>query len=489
MTRGGLGFLLVLAALVTMAVALERFGAAARAASASAAPHAPDALESADRRLAAAAAGDEFLALHFFADGRGMHQVPELIRAYEPVAPLFDRPLLERRWGFVLERGRPVGLLRADHRGITVGVAGCALCHSGRAAGRFVPGLGNKNVDVTQTARDVRILARGFMPLPLDPRQFHDWRTLRRQSIGFADRLADPRHGNFTQGLVPLAFIRQWLYETAGRTLPPDPRHASVKVPALWGYGLKRAEGSFCDGLGEGVGWAAAVELAAGQRAETVRGYAPRLEHAEDVIAAFLPPPYPYAVDHDRAARGGRVFAERCARCHGAYARDDQGLPRYAAPRFVPLDSVGTDDARLASNTPDFYQVVATNPLGPLLTVHHTERGYFAPRLDGIWSRFPYLHNGSVPSLAAMLTPPARRPLAFSLAVAGEERRFDRERVGLTMPAAGSVDELELVARGRRGARDVYFVERPGHSRRGHPFGTGLEDRQKQDLIEYLKTL
>ncbi len=39
--------------------------------------------------------------------------------------------------------------------------------------------------------------------------------------------------------------------------------------------------------------------------------------------------------------------------------------------------------------------------------------GYAVVPLDGIWLRAPYLHNGSVPSLWALLQPPAHRPKAF----------------------------------------------------------------------------
>jgi hypothetical protein len=442
-----------------------------------------------DRAAADRRAKQAFLELQFFTEGRGMHQVPEMIRAYDLVAPLIDKPLLERRWGFAFDGKRPAGLLRTSYRGMTVGVAGCAMCHSGRAAGRFVPGLGNKNIDVSQSARDVGRLSRIFMPLPLDPSLSSDWRRLRRQSISFADRLADPRFANETQGLVPVAFIRNWFFE--GRGVPPhhDPMRASVKVPALWGYGAKRFAGSFCDGTGEGVGWAAAVELAAGQRPEVVRRYVPRLERAESIIADLLPPPYPFPIDRARAARGALTFANRCAGCHGDYVRDERDLPIYEVPRFVSFEKVRTDSARLDSNTPEFLRLVETGPLRDLMSTHSGRRGYFAPRLDGVWSRFPYLHNGSVPSLAAMLEAPERRPPAFSLAAAGEAARFDRTTVGLTLPASGTPAERRLLDRGGRGARDVYFTTRVGHGSHGHAFGTRLSAAEKRDLIEYLKTL
>lgn len=39
--------------------------------------------------------------------------------------------------------------------------------------------------------------------------------------------------------------------------------------------------------------------------------------------------------------------------------------------------------------------------------------GYAAQPLDGSWQRAPYLHNGSVPTRAALLEVPEARPAVF----------------------------------------------------------------------------
>src|SRR5258707_8304715 len=98
-------------------------------------------------------------------------------------------------------------------------------------------------------------------------------------------------------------------------------------------------------------------------------------------------------------------------------------------------------------------KLVRMGPLRDIMRAQEERRGYFAPRLVGIWSRFPYLHNGSVPNLAALLESPELRPRAFSLSDAGDERRFDPVAVGLTLPEPGSRDERKLLERGRRGTR------------------------------------
>src|SRR5262249_31378209 len=51
---------------------------------------------------------------------------------------------------------------------------------------------------------------------------------------------------------------------------------------------------------------------------------------------------------------------------------------------------------------------------------------YKARPLDGIWATAPYLHNGSVPNLNALLTPPAQRPSEFYVGT----RVYDPVNVG-----------------------------------------------------------
>jgi hypothetical protein len=101
---------------------------------------------------------------------------------------------------------------------------------------------------------------------------------------------------------------------------------------------------------------------------------------------------------------------------------------------------------------------------------------YRARPLDGIWATAPYLHNGSVPNLDALLRKAADRPKEFSIGV----RTFDPVHVGYKTDVPGfpkyhvvGPDNKEIV----------------GHSNKGHEFGASLSDEQRKQLIEYLKTL
>jgi hypothetical protein len=466
-------------------------------------------------------AKQKFRTLFFFAEGDGMHVSPGLVR-FAPrkfsLVPAFVSgwfgQIYRNRWGVNYEDGEPVGLFTTGWENTSVGAVGCVACHSGRAAGRFIVGLGNKNIDVQQVGHDLLLLEKAWDRAIPDFLLSREHMRVEGSAIRFAELLADERRGNLTQGLVPVSIIRDWFYQD-GAMRPPDLPRGAVKVPALWGYGAKRAEGQFCDGFGNGMkpGWAVAVELVAGQPPDLVRKYTHEIEEAEIALGKFLPPPYPFDIDAKRATAGQKTFKESCTPCHGEYERDAHQHPMYLPPKFIPWKSsnVRTDRDRLDGNTPDFRKLVESNRLSELIEGRHDRgHGYFAPRLVGIWARYPYLHNGSVPSIAALLTPVDGRPSVFSLRDAGEQSRFDPETLGLTVAKPGSAEEADLLRAAREGARDVFYTKRCGRaggavvehglvdsphpdgcgfSNKGHPNGIALPDADKRNLIEYLKTL
>ncbi|MDO9714284.1 di-heme-cytochrome C peroxidase [Paracraurococcus lichenis] len=100
---------------------------------------------------------------------------------------------------------------------------------------------------------------------------------------------------------------------------------------------------------------------------------------------------------------------------------------------------------------------------------------YEARVMQGIWATAPYLHNGSVPTLADLLKPAAARPAEFSIGPA-----YDTTAVGLARVQPGTMAVLRTT-----GCED----RDSGNSRCGHEFGTTLTDDEKRALLEYLKTL
>ncbi|MET4519728.1 di-heme-cytochrome C peroxidase [Bradyrhizobium sp. I1.7.5] len=103
------------------------------------------------------------------------------------------------------------------------------------------------------------------------------------------------------------------------------------------------------------------------------------------------------------------------------------------------------------------------------------KNAYEARVLQGIWAAAPYLHNGSVPTLAELLKPSAQRKSQFSVG-----RKYDIEDVGLAA-VQGQPSETRSVT----DCSDIHS----GNSRCGHEYGTSLSDEDKKALLEYLKTL
>ncbi|WP_020679522.1 di-heme-cytochrome C peroxidase [Marinobacterium rhizophilum] len=94
---------------------------------------------------------------------------------------------------------------------------------------------------------------------------------------------------------------------------------------------------------------------------------------------------------------------------------------------------------------------------------------YKARPLSGVWATAPYLHNGSVPNLHALLLPAEQRPASFGLG----SRVFDPVKVGYVDDAGGDRFDTALAANGNG----------------GHLYGTRLSEDERMALIEYLKGL
>ncbi|WP_295581354.1 di-heme-cytochrome C peroxidase [uncultured Lamprocystis sp.] len=100
---------------------------------------------------------------------------------------------------------------------------------------------------------------------------------------------------------------------------------------------------------------------------------------------------------------------------------------------------------------------------------------YEARVMEGIWAAAPYLHNGSVPTLAELLKPAAERVKEFKVGPA-----YDTVNVGLAAEQTKFDFTLKTTDCADRNS---------GNSRCGHEFGTQLSPEDKAALLEYLKIL
>ena len=435
--------------------------------------------------------------LNFFYKGRGMVISPDLINMYEIVKKtgigLSTNGILNKRWGLNLLDKEIKGIFNEPYKKMNMGVLGCVACHSGRAAGQWIIGLGNKNIDVGQIGKDAYLaeLIWGAAPRPNKP----EFREIHNRALHFTKILKNDNINNLTQGLVPTSLVKTWFYEINKVKIPFKFGRGQVKVPHLWGYGQKRKSGSFWDGFADGnlPGWAVAVELRGGQSVANVREYEKKVHHAEDLLGDLLPPKYPFEVNKLSATRGKAIFNKTCFKCHGTHERDQDGLPIYKQSKVIPWKVVRTDYERLEFVTPEFLELIDKGPLNDLMKYKDRDyKGYVAPRLWGVWARFPYLHNGSVPTLMDLLSHPDQRPIAFDLYRSGEKDRYDQKLFGLNVKRdTSSRDYKRMLRKAKKDKRNIYYTGRLGHSNQGHYFGYfkdfSLQD--KKDIIEYLKSL
>ena len=427
---------------------------------------------------------EAFKNLNFFYKGRGMAISPDLIKLYEQMGSrgvgTQNLGPIYQRWGLIFENNKAKGMFSVPYEGMQVGVLGCVACHSGKAAGEYIVGLGNKNIDVGQIGQDAYL---GMKVWGAAPRSNPAFKEVHERALRFTKGLSDKSMANMTQGLVPTSLIRSWFYQVQNLPFPANFPRGQVKVPHLWGYGEKRKSGSFWDGEGNGElgGWGIAVELYAGQTASNVREYFDRVHKAEDYLGSFLSPKYPFKIDSAKASKGQQIFVNTCQGCHGQHQRDQFDHPIYEATKHIPLRIVKTDPDRLNALTEELYTLIEKNPLNDVIqSVRKKEPGYVAQKLWGVWSRFPYLHNGSVPTVYDLLLDPSERAKVFSLKNAGERERFDEARLGLNQWPIENPH-----------SRKVYDTSRVGHSNQGHYFESfkKLTHESRLELIEYLKTL
>ncbi|MFO1037824.1 MAG: di-heme-cytochrome C peroxidase [Geminicoccaceae bacterium] len=260
----------------------------------------------------------------------------------------------------------------------------------------------------------------------------------------------------------------------------------------------------------------------------------PGLFKLETLIKKIGPPQWPWTVNNTLATQGKAIFNRPtatggCVDCHGI----KPGVTRPIGQKtwLTPVLDVGTDSREysvlgwtansgvltgawtLADPTPlkpvdlsirilgmsvlgSIEQYCLENPI--TCTVDGTSLGlpqrpnlgglkglykvqtqgtaaYESRVLQGIWAAAPYLHNGSVPTLAQLLTPAAQRVKSFPVGNA-----YDTTDVGL----AGTQTQFSYVYRATGCAQ-----RNSGNSNCGHEYGTTLAPSNKAALLEYLKTL
>ncbi|NGZ97858.1 MAG: hypothetical protein CV089_17340 [Nitrospira sp. WS110] len=243
------------------------------------------------------------------------------------------------------------------------------------------------------------------------------------------------------------------------------------------------------------------------------------------------------SIDPGRKERGRALYEELCQSCHLAPVSDAAfwSDPRWQQPNVageryldlveIPVAEIGTDprQARLLGErrvtlpshlgipgTRNDQKALVDGTFGQMLAAvvekattlwydeHHisaadrvrmngnrpnllqTKNIYKARPLNGIWAPPPFLHNGSVPTMYALLSPVAERPKAFCLG----DREYDPVQLGYRTQCTDGTFRLDTSIPGNLNTGHEFKDGAPGPG----VLGRGLSHQERLDLIEFLKS-
>jgi len=395
------------------------------------------------------------------------------------------------RIGFMFDgapHGRPIGTSYEPGRVALVGL-NCATCHVGSI--RNAPGEPRRIVSgMPANQMDLQSYARFLSACANDPR-------FNASTIIEAIKKENPDFGFFEKflyrffaiprardGILERDKTNSWFdarppqgpgrvdtfnpYKAMLRLdLANDRTVGTVDLPSLWNQRVRQGMWLHWDGNNNSVEERnKSAAIGAGATPDSLK--LDSMKRIEDWILDLAPPAYPKEkIDAALTQKGAAIYKAECASCH------DVGAEKVG--QVTPAAEVSTDRERLDSFTPELAKSMNTIGEGKPWRFSHFRKtdGYANMPLDGIWLRAPYLHNGSVPNLRALLNPPDQRPTEFFRAY----DVYDWTNVGFV--SSGAEAEREGVK---------FSTKERGNSNAGHAYGTALDAASKAALLEYLKT-
>jgi hypothetical protein len=269
---------------------------------------------------------------------------------------------------------------------------------------------------------------------------------------------------------------------------------------------------------------------------QMIKGSSP--PNAKDGFSGLKSPKWPGdilpPVDTKLAAQGGELYQTHCQECHRPPVSNEafydfnnkdwwtKNLIGEAVLKVenIPISHIGTDPAQAADMAS---RTVATPPglniketsfalaLGAVVekTVNYIydqqklnpaqqqaangnmpnelrkDLAYKVRPLNGIWATPPYLHNGSVPTVEALLGPPEERPKKFYLG----NREYDPVNLGYKFDKITNGFEFDTSIRGNWNTGHEFRKEFSKDKEIKGVIGPALSPADRKALIEYLKTL
>ncbi len=364
--------------------------------------------------------------------------------------------------------GLPMGFRKAPLLFKTGVGSDCMLCHGGAILGKSYIGLGNSTLDIQSLFSELAMADGRSGKLPFT---FSNVRGT-NEADGFGVYLLGFRKAD-------LSLKGEWTDLGLRDDICAD-------VPAWWL--MKKKKSLYATGGTDARSVRTLMQFMM-HPLTTPRDFVkhePAFRDIQKYLTSMEPPKYPFAIDRAMAAKGAELFSANCAKCHGTYGE------KWSYPnKVIALEEIGTDTTRFKGVGPAYGKAYLESWFGQEKNewAHGTPirqtAGYQAPPLDGIWATAPYLHNGSVPTLAGMLNSKAR-PKLFTRSFRTDEEPYDKINVGWKVKELHTIPSEKLPGIERR---KVYDTSKPGRSNAGHTFGDGFTDEERAQVIEYLKTL
>ncbi len=366
--------------------------------------------------------------------------------------------------------------------GVEVVSPNCLSCHAAMLQGKLVVGLGNTDQDYTNDPAANASLAMFFLTEQAEKDELNKF-------VGRLKAVA-PYTRTETIGVNPADNVAAVLFAHRDRktlawsdtpllALPPKVV-VPVDVPPWWRMSKKNAMFYTAAGRGDHGRIMTAASTLCVDSVDIARSIDAYFGDVRAYVASIKPPKYPFAIDEALAAKGRNVFGYNCSRCHGTYG-DAPSYPNL----LLPIADVGTDPA-LASGAAQFAGEYVTwfneSFFGETSNLR-SENGYYAPPLDGIWATAPFLHNGSVPTIAALLESNTR-PKYWTRTFDSSDYNAVALGWNFTALENGQDAEPDPAKRIR-----IYDTTKLGYAATGHTFGDALSAGDRTAVIEYLKTL
>jgi len=399
----------------------------------------------------------------------------------------------------------PLGISKRNYQGVDLVWFNCAVCHVGTwrtseaAEQNLVAGMPANNFDIYRFIRfvleagvDERLRAETLIPAMQESgakfnaleKLVWTYYVIPRVREGFIQRrsrlaafMADqkPWGPGRVDTFNPYKLVQM---QTKYAALSPFELQGASDFPSIFNQADRKDMELHWDGNNRSLAERnLSAALGAGVTVESVDHES--IERVAAWLGNLKPPPSPHRPDAAAAEKGRAIYMRECAACHGYQDKADYVFKGDRIGKVTPNADLKADPGRLNSYTEAFRQrqlhELFAGTKYQFKEFKKTD-GYANMPLDALWLRGPYLHNGSVPTLRALLDAPDARPKAF---VRGGDV-IDGKNGGFVSPMCDP-DKPQP-------KQHCYDTGIPGNRNGGHVYGTALSAAEKDDLVAYLLT-